>query len=112
MELHIFESGEKTRSKACDGEFFRFLATGLIGRVTADKANAISFTSFVKVSRCHLTLTLAPTSLSSRVGPQAYGKGQIIGTEKHDRKHGPQMVVKSKGHLPGFSGEIWVGEIM
>ena len=84
VELHIFESGEKTRSEACDGEFlFWFLATGLIGRVTADKANAISFTSFVKVSRCHLTLTLAPTSLSSRVGPQAYGKGQIIATS-HD----------------------------
>ena len=65
-------------------KFLGFLATGLIGSVTADKANAISFTSFVKVSRCHLTLTLAPTSLSSRVGPQAYGKGQIIATS-HDR---------------------------
>ena len=58
-------------------KFLGFLATGLIGSVTADKANAISFTSFVKVSRCHLTLTLAPTSLSSRVGPQAYGKGEL-----------------------------------
>ena len=63
--------------------FLGFLATGLIGRETADKASAIFFTSFVKVSRCHLTLTLAPTSLSSRVGPQAYGKGQIIATS-HD----------------------------
>ena len=30
--------------------------------------------------------------------------GQIIGTEKHDR-FGPQMVVKSKGNLPGFAGK-------
>ena len=103
MELHIFESGEKTRSKACDGEFFRFLATGLIGRVTADKANAISFTSFVKVSRCHLTLTLAPTSLSSRVGPQAYGKGQIIATS-HD-EFSPQNVAE-EGGIPLFQENL------
>ena len=29
VELHIFESGEKTRSKACDGEFFRFFGNWL-----------------------------------------------------------------------------------
>lgn len=57
--------------------FLGFLATGLIGRETADKASAIFFTSFVKVSRCHLTLTLAPTSLSSRVGPRRTEKVKL-----------------------------------